>query len=214
MKKTNPESSPEKASKSTASPRKSRKTSIPASVIETVDTMFATPPETWNSILEARALALAERMDEAVIKEYIEVVVFLLAYETYCVETAYVREVYPLKDLTLLPGTPSFVAGIINVRGQVLSVIDIRDFFGLPKQGLSDLNKVIILTGDGMEFGILADAIVDVRNIQVDKIQPGLPTLTGIREDYLKGISADRQVILDAKKLLTDHSIVVHEEVL
>lgn len=214
MKKTEPESRPEKVSKSTASPRKSRKSSISASAMETADTMFATPPETWSSVLEARAQALAQRVDDEVIKEYIEVVVFLLAYETYCVETAYVREVYPLKDLTPLPGTPSFVAGIINVRGQVLSVIDIRDFFGLPKHGLSDLNKVIILTGDGMEFGILADAIVDVRNIPVDEIQPGLPTLSGIREDYLKGISAEQQVILDAKKLLTDNNIVVHEEVI
>ncbi|MDP1721287.1 MAG: hypothetical protein Q8L08_09895, partial [Candidatus Nanopelagicaceae bacterium] len=60
---------------------------------------------------------------------------------------------------------------------------------------------------------ILADAIVDVRNIPLGKIQSGLPTLTGIREDYLRGITAERLVILDAVMLLTDSNIIVHEEV-
>jgi len=124
-----------------------------------------------------------------------------------------VREVYPLKELTPLPCTPPFVAGIVNVRGQVISVIDIKKFFDLPERGLTDLNKVIILSDGVMEFGILADAVVDVRNIPLEKIQSGLPTLTGIREDYLRGVTAERLVILDAEKLLTDGNIVVHEEV-
>lgn len=171
------------------------------------------PPQQWQSILKTRAQALAQVPAQAAATECIEVVTFLLAYETYGIETSYVREVYPLKDLTPLPCTPAFVAGIVNVRGQVLSVIDIKKFFDLPEQGLTDLNKVIILSDGTMEFGILADAIVDVKNIPLGKIQPGLPTLTGIREDYLRGVTVERLVILDAAKLLTDSNIVVHEEV-
>jgi len=144
--------------------------------------------------------------------ESIEVVIFQLAYETYGIETAWVREVYPLKDLTPLPCTPGFVAGIVNVRGQVISVIDIKKFFDLPEKGLTDLNKVIILSNGVMEFGILADSVVEVKSIPLNKIQAGLPTLTGIREDYLRGITAERLVILDAAKLLTDSNIIVHEE--
>ena len=171
------------------------------------------PPEARSNILKARAQALAQEPESATETEHIEIVVFLLAYETYGIETAYVREVYPLKDLTPLPCTPPFVMGIINVRGQVLSVIDVKKFFELPEQGLIDLNKVIILSDKVMEFGILADAIVGVRNIPLEEIQPSLPTLTGIREVYLRGITTERLVILDAAKLLTDSNIVVHEEV-
>lgn len=62
-----------------------------------------------------------------------------------------------------------------------------------------------------MEFGILADAIIGARNIVVSELQTSLPTLTSIREEYLKGITKERTVILDAQKLLSDKSIVVHE---
>lgn len=165
-----------------------------------------------QSILKTRARMLAQAPEQTMATECIEVVSFLLAYETYGIETAYVREVYPLKDLTPLPCTPPFVAGIVNVRGQVLSVIDIKKFFDLPEKGLTDLNKVIILCSGVMEFGILADAVLEVRNIPLEKIQSGLPTLTGIREDYLRGITAEHLVILDAVKLLTDNNIIVHEE--
>lgn len=170
-------------------------------------------PETWQSILHERARLLAQPPEQAADADTIEVVTLLLAYETYAIETAYVREVYPLKDLTPLPCTPAFVAGIVNVRGQVLSVIDLRKLFELPIQGLTDLNKVVIVSDGDMEFGILADAILDVRNIPQHELQPGLPTLTGVREDYLKGIAAERLAVLDAEKLLHDAKLVVHEEV-
>lgn len=171
------------------------------------------PPQPWQSILKARAQALAQAPEQVMATECLEVVTFLLAYETYGIETACVREVYPLKDLTPLPCTPPFVAGIVNVRGQLISVIDIKKFFDLPEKGLTDLNKVIILSDGVMGFGILADAIVDVRNIPLEKIQSGLPTLTGIREQYLRGITAERLIVLDGYSLLTNRNIVVHEEV-
>ena len=175
---------------------------------------WSAPPEQWPGILKARALALAQPpLEQVAAREGIEVVIFMLAYETYGIETLWVREIQPLKELTPLPCTPAFVSGIINARGQVISVLDIKKFFGLP-EGLTDLNRVIILANDHMEFGILADAVIDVRHIPLDKIQLGLPTLNGIRENYLKGISADRLVILDAVKLLTDDNIVVHEEII
>lgn len=173
----------------------------------------AVPPEMWESILRERARVLAQAPEEAGTEETIEVVTMLLAYESYAIETAYVREVYPLRDLTPLPCTPPFVAGIVNVRGQVMSVIDLKKLFELPTQGLTDLNKVVILSDGDMEFGILADAILGVQDIPLHSLQTKLPTLTGIREDYLKGITAERLVVLDAAKMLHHDGIVVHEEV-
>lgn len=166
-----------------------------------------------NDILRERARQLAQPPEEETSAAVIEVVMLLLAYETYAIETAYVREVYPLKDLTLLPCTPAFVAGIVNVRGQVMSVIDLKQLFELPVKGLTDLNKIVILSDGKMEFGILADAILGVQNIPLHEIEPVLPTLTGVREDYLKGITAEGVVVLDAAKLLHSDNIVIHEEV-
>lgn len=189
-------------------PRKRVSVEKPAAAWE-----FAPPPEMWDDILLARARMLAQQPEQEADTETIEVVTFLLAYETYAIETAFVREVYPLKELTPLPCTPPFIAGIVNVRGQVMSVIDIKKLFELPANGLTDLNKVVIISDGVMEFGILADAILDVRNIPLHELQHGLPTLTGVREDYLKGVTAERLVVLDAAKLLHSDNIIVHEEV-
>ena len=171
-------------------------------------------PEETKRILKNRAQALSrEHKPAQELQDSFEVIEFVLAYEKYAVESSFVREVYPLKDLTPLPCTPGHVLGIINVRGQILSVIDIKRFFDLPQKGLGDLNKVIILRSESMEFGILADLITGTRRVSAGELQASLPTLTGIREEYLKGVTADRMVILDAGKLLADRKIVVHEQV-
>lgn len=175
---------------------------------------LAPTPEEEKKILRARAKALSResRVEEAA-PGNLEVVEFLLAYERYGIESSYVREVCPLKELTPLPCTPPFVRGITSIRGQILSVLDLKRFFGLPERGLTDLNQVILLHQDSMEFGLLADAILGVRSIPTAEIQPSLPTLTGIREAYLKGVTRERVVILDAGKLLSDKKMIVHEEV-
>lgn len=181
---------------------------------ETAERGWLPGPEETKEVLKARARALAreaEARQEAA--DAIEVIEFVVAQETYAVESAYVREIYPLNELTPLPCTPPFVLGIVNVRGQILSVIDIKKFFDLPEKGLTDLNKVIVLRCEAMEFGVLADLIAGTRAVPVRELQPSLPTLTGIREEYLRGVTADRTVILDAGKLLSDPKIVVHEQV-
>ncbi|MDP3511213.1 MAG: chemotaxis protein CheW [Sulfuritalea sp.] len=177
-----------------------------------LDAGFAPPPEQRRVILAARARALAAEPPPAPGPGF-EALEFLLAREHYALETSWVREVYPLRELTPLPGTPDFVMGIIHVRGRIVSVLDIKTFFELPAQGLSDLNKVIVLGDGAMEFGILGDAIVGVRRIPRDDLQAPLPTLTDIRAEYLMGITRQRQVVLDGHKLLSDPAIVVAAEV-
>lgn len=167
-----------------------------------------------RKILHARARALAKSTKAAALKtESIEVLEFRLAQETYAVETRYISEVYPLKDLTPLPCTPSFVRGIVNVRGRIIPVIDIKKFFDLPDKGLTDLHRIILVKEHGLELGILADLALGVRLIPLDSLQPALPTLTGIRSDYLKGVTAERLIVLDLNLILTDPKIIVHEEV-
>ena len=181
---------------------------------EAVERGFEHTPEEKKRILKDRAKSLAKQPEEE--KEpdkYLKIVDFFLAHETYAIETEYIREVYPLKELIPLPGTPPFVLGIINVRGKILSIIDIKKFFELPERGITDLNKVIIIHADEMEIGILADIVLGVRSVPLKDIQPSLPTLTGIREEYLKGVTGERLVVLDARKLLLDRNIIVHEDV-
>lgn len=170
-------------------------------------------PDAAREILKSRARELARQSGEETAGATLEVLEFLISNETYAVEICWIAETYPLRELTPLPGTPPFVLGIINVRGRILSVIDIRVFFDLPRSGLTNLNKVIILHSGEMEFGILADEIIGTRTIPLAELQPALSTLTGIREAYLKGVTRERTALLDGEKLLTDGRIVVRDEV-
>lgn len=175
----------------------------------------ATPAATGaEAILRARARALARpRASATGVTASLELLEFRLVQECYALETRHVREVYPLKDMTPIACTPGFVRGIVNVRGRITAVIDIKRFFDLPDQGLTDLHRIILVHGNGLEFGLLADVIVGVRSVPIDSLQASLPTLTGIRADYLKGVTADRLVVLDLDRMLADPKIIVHEEV-
>ena len=166
-----------------------------------------------RDILRARARTLAQEPKQTgAVTAFLEIVEFSLATETYGLESAFVREVYPLKEFTPIPGVPNFVLGIVNVRGQILSIIDLKKFFDLPEKGLGQLNKLIILRNEQMELGILADDILGARSIELEALQAAPATVAAIGTDYLRGVTVERVVILDAEKLLNDKQIVVHQE--
>ena len=179
-----------------------------------VEQGFVPTDDDRRRILRERAGQLATepgRRDEDA--RMIEVIEFVLACERYAFESAFVREIHPLKNFTPLPCTPSFVLGIMNVRGQIISIVDLKRFFDLPDKGLADLNRVIILQGENIEFGVLADSIIGASSLNENDMQPSLPTLTGVREKYLKGLTREGTVILDAAAILRDSNIVVNEHV-
>lgn len=179
-----------------------------------IERIWTPSAEETQRILQTRARALAEEpSSQDTAGEAIEVLEFMLTYESYAVETRYVRQVALLEGLTPLPCTPAFVLGIVNLRGTILPVINLKNFFELPEKGLTDLNKIIVLQSEKIIFSILADEIVSVRNILLADIQPPLPTLTGIRKNYLKGVTPERVAILDAGKLLASENIIVQEQV-
>lgn len=167
-----------------------------------------------HEILRKRARELSRPLKtEEHENDVLKIVEFLLGGEVYGLELDHILEVYPLRGLTPIPGVTSFVQGIINVRGQIVSVIDLKIFFEMNSEELTDSTSVIILQSKNMEFGILADAIIGVDDIPKKEIMSSLPTLTGIRADFLKGVSKERLVILDGAKMLADTRLIVNDEV-
>jgi purine-binding chemotaxis protein CheW len=124
-----------------------------------------------------------------------------------------VHEVHPLRDLTPLPGTPEFVRGIVNLRGRIVPVYDLKKFFDLPEQGLTDLHRIVVVRNHELELGLLADVVVGVRRMKRASLQPTLPTLSGIGAEYLMGVSEERVVVLALERILADPNIVVDDTV-
>ena len=171
-------------------------------------------PGGQQRILRSRAQTLAREPEaEPGVDSFLDVVEFRLGPEAYALESGCISAVHRLEDLTPLPCTPAFVVGIVNVRGRIVSVIDLRHFFDVPAQDLTDLSRAIIIRSDTLQFGILADTVVGTRRVPLDELQSSLSTFAGVRRDYLRGVTGDRTVILDARRLLADRSLVVYQEV-
>lgn len=169
--------------------------------------------EEQKRILKERSHDLAREPKTAVdTRDLLKVVEFELAGERYGLELGSVREVCALKNLTPVPCTPAFVLGIINLRGEIYTVIDLKKFFDLPDTALTDLNKVLIIDGDELRVGILADVICGVRSISREALQSSLPTITGIRAEYLKGVTSDRLIVLEIAKIVSAEAILVRDD--
>jgi purine-binding chemotaxis protein CheW len=176
-----------------------------------IDQEFSPDPGEHQERLLQRTREWARSVEETRPDSLIELLSFTLGEELYAIETLHVGAVLPLPHFTPLPGTPPFVLGIVNVRGLV-SVLDLRVFFELPIEGLSDKNYLVVLRNQDMEFGLLADRIRGIKQIPRDSLQAGLANLTGIRANYLLGVTAEQTTVLDGTRLLGDPNLRVHAD--
>ena len=144
--------------------------------------------------------------------DLLEVLLFRLASETYALEISWIANVRPIVDITPLPGVPPFIRGVVNVSGRIVSLVDLKVKFGLPDAGLSAASRIIILGGLGMEIGLLADEIFGVEKIPSESLQAQLPSLDGVRAEYLKGVAPGGLVVLDGGKILSAKSMVVNDK--
>lgn len=173
---------------------------------------FRQDPDEGKRILKERARILAQRPSPQETGPCLETLEFLLTYERYALESACVKEVYSMRELTPLPCAPSFLLGIANLRGLIIPVIDLKRLFRLPERGITNLNKVIVLNSPDGAIGITADEVLGARMIQLDDIQPIPSTFSGIRAACLKGIAKDGTIVIDMEVILADTSLIVSEE--
>lgn len=165
-------------------------------------------------IMRVRAQSLARRREGAETSGgMLSVLEFRLGTEHYAIEAHHVREVAPLKTLTPLPCTPAFISGIVSIRRTIVSVLDLKKFFGLPETGLTDMHRIIRIDSKALDFALLTDVSIGMREVAVDTLQSSLPTLSGIGAEYLKGVTPERLIVLDVDRILADPRIIVNEAV-
>lgn len=150
----------------------------------------------------------------------IEILEFILSGENssqaYAIEIQYVDEVYLAKKVTMLPCTPTFIVGIINFRGKIISVIDIRNFLGFSSKRMSSdkVNKVIVVKIDKLEIGIAIDSILRYNKISLGELQKNILSMISFKTHYFKGITKNQSIVLDIKNIMTDEKIIINEEVI
>lgn len=117
-----------------------------------------------------------------------QVVVFELHDQYFCVDIQNVMEVKKIPEVTDVFHTPEFVVGVVNLRGDIIALLDIGLFFGLSETELSEDKKMVIIQDGPKDAGILADAMAGVQWIDLDNLQPAPPTVEGVSSEWVQGI--------------------------
>ncbi len=140
---------------------------------------------------------------------------FALDSESYGVAVLKVREIMGLVDITSIPRTPDFVRGVINLRGKVIPVIDMRLKFGMPERDYTQENCIIVVetareNGSTVEMGLIVDAVQEVQDVPASSIEPPPTFGSGVDTDFILGIAKvekDVIVLLDIDRVLTDSEL-------
>ncbi|HEY0826977.1 MAG TPA: chemotaxis protein CheW [Bacilli bacterium] len=144
--------------------------------------------------------------------EEIKVIVFTLCEEEYAVEVEKVRTIERILPMTRVPKTPSFVKGVINLRGNIVPIIDLRGRFGLPESLYANNTRIIIVAVKDIEVGLIVDSASDVIDLDSETIDNPPEVVGGIKAKYLRGIAkigADRLlVMLNLEEVLNKSEII------
>ena len=139
-----------------------------------------------------------------------QLVVFDLAGEHYGVDIATVREIIQMQTVTKVPGSVSFVEGLINLRGVVIPVVDLRERFGLGSAERDKDTRIMVIHSHGQDIGMIVDSVTEVLRIPSDSIEPPSTVVASSESQYLLGTAKlpDRLVILlDVERLLSNGDV-------
>jgi purine-binding chemotaxis protein CheW len=131
---------------------------------------------------------------------------FVLAKEEYGFEILKAQEIIGLMPITQIPGTPEYICGIINLRGKVIPVMDLRIKFGMPAAERTAETCIIVMRIQQREMGIIVDKVSEVLNIKGGDVEAVPDFGVGVDTDYILGIGKTEgkvKILLDADKVLT-----------
>lgn len=135
-----------------------------------------------------------------------QLVVMKIANEFYGVDIGAVNTIIRMQEITAIPKTPDFVEGVINLRGSIIPVIDLRKRFGLPVGEITKASRIVVVEANGQMIGMIVDAVVETLRLPLNAIEPPSPVVSTVDTAYVRGVGKlDSRLIilLDLGKLLT-----------
>ena len=138
--------------------------------------------------------------------ELIQLVTFSIGEEEFGVDILKVQEIIRIMEITKVPKAPQFVEGVINLRGNVIPVIDLRKRFGLETREHDSQTRIIVIEINKMIVGFVVDSVSEVLRIPENTVEPPPPVVSGLESEYISGVGKleDRLLImLDLDRLLS-----------
>jgi purine-binding chemotaxis protein CheW len=146
---------------------------------------------------------ISRRTDSSII----QLVGFRLANEDYAIAITKIQEIILMKPITRIPQVPDFIEGLINLRGSVIPIINLRKRFGLPQHEVDEETRTIVVNVHGKTVGCIVDAVTQVMRISRDQIQPPPLSFLAISHQYIAGLAhIDERllIILDIERLFEE----------
>ncbi len=134
-------------------------------------------------------------------------VTFRLDKEKYCINVLLVQEVLRITEIAPVPGAPSYVLGIINLRGNVVTVVDTRRRFGLTLKEVDDASRIVIIEVNGNVIGMLVDSVADVVDLRKSEIEAAPNVGTEESSKYIQGVASRESellIVVDLNKFLSE----------
>jgi purine-binding chemotaxis protein CheW len=127
-----------------------------------------------------------------------QIVVFALGKERYGLEISTVYEIIRQQPITAVPQAPASVEGVINLRGRIIPVVDLRDRFGLPPSEASSASRVVVCDANGLRVGLIVDGVSEVLMIPADAVEPTPEIAVGGDTEYVRGVAklGEQMIIL------------------
>ena len=131
-------------------------------------------------------------------EQVLQLVTFTLEKEEYAVNILNVQEINRITEITKVPNAPDYMEGVINLRGKVIPVINLRKKFGLYNKDTDDSSRVIIMDIQGITYGLVVDSVSEVLRIPSDIVEPPPPMASSMSSMFIKGIAKleNRLIIL------------------
>lgn len=150
------------------------------------------------------------------VENSINLVTFKLGNNEYAIDIMQAKEIIKMEKITLIPNAPDYVEGVINLRGNIIPIVDLKKRFNLEENDGDKNTGIIIVKIDDVDMGIIIDAISKVVSIANSNIQPPPPMLSGIGQKYIKGVAKLEDkllVVLDLEKLIVGDDDDIEENI-
>lgn len=153
----------------------------------------------------------AKRETEIKEERHLQFVLFRVGEEEYATDILKVYEITRYKKLTKIPSMPSFVKGVLSLKGVVVPVIDLREKFGAPDKEITKFTVIMVVDVSGRVMGVIVDKVNDIIRIKSSEIQPPPRFSFGIRSDFIRGMikkeNDNFMIVLDMAKILSDNEL-------
>ncbi len=139
--------------------------------------------------------------------EFLQLVGFQLGDEEYGIDILKVLEINRMVKITRIPQSPDFVEGVINLRGKVIAIIDLRKRFSMPERAYDQQTRIVVGEIEGNTVGLIVDAVSEVIRLPSNTIEPTPKIVSKDQADYIKGVGKRKDrllMLLDIDKILTD----------